>query len=456
MFYSPKAGLLPTPNTPQIHSPNPEDYVKCSYYPIPVQAVNIIESFNIRCQPTWDINVATKYVKFKAEWDLCGQVYTSVNVDVFPKSVLSSLATYNLDQPSWNTSFTGKKLCLKLEWKVSSQQSRINISNSPIYNQNSTDFAFNSSTNSPSSFSTPYRRHNQSYQADSGYKSANRFDSHKESPIHSRRAYNENIANFPNNSPVPCTKLFNSPRKSVNRQDLYRPQSVDTVKIKAKASITPKSENTSGNILSPKADQVNNSPQCNNNQHSLESIQQSHASDVKPDLSAIHEKSDEEELYSDPDYEPATDFNPSTNSFGLSPKKLSFSNGYLSDAIDAEFMNLNGTCRLCHDTIPSYLAQLHVIECPKSDLDPVEEFYKTCAADLQTNKEKIQTYVKDHLQYKFNDDQIPNDTFKNCEQFYNFCSNVDELEKSQTRRFFEKCGTPPSKVTNILSYEHLA
>ena len=255
---------------------------------------------------------------------------------------------------------------------------------------------------------------------------------------------------------MPCTKLFNSPLKSVNRQDLYRPQSVDTVKIKAKASITPKSENTSEKILSPKADQVNNSPQCNNNQHSLESIQQSHASDVKPDLSAIHEKSDEEELYSDPDYEPATDFNPSTNSFGLSPKKLSFSNGYLSDAIDAEFMNLNGTCRLCHDTIPSYLAQLHVIECPKSDLDPVEEFYKTCAADLQTNKEKIQTYVKDHLQYKFNDDQIPNDTFENCEQFYNFCSIIDELEKSQTRRFFEKCGTPPSKVTNILSYEHLA
>ena len=340
MFYSPKAGLLPTPNTPQIHSPNPEDYVKCSYYPIPVQAVNIIESFNIRCQPTWDINVATKHVKFKAEWDLCGQVYTSVNVDVFPKSVLSSLATYNLDQPSWNTSFTGKKLCLKLEWKVSSQHSRINISNSSIYNQNSTDSAFNSSTNSPSSFSTPYRRHNQSYQADSGYKSANRFDSHKESPIHSRRAYNENIANFPNNSPVPCTKLFNSPRKSVNRQDLYRPQSVDTVHINARANISPKSENTSENILSPKADQVNNSPQCNNNQHSLESIQQSHASDVKPDLSAIHEKSDEEELYSDPDYEPATDFNPRTNSFGLSPKKLSFSNGYLSDAIDAEFMNL--------------------------------------------------------------------------------------------------------------------
>ena len=91
MFYSPKAGLLPTPNTPQIHSPNHSfsDYVKCSYYPIPVLAVNIIESFNIHCQPTWDINVATKHVKFKAEWDLCGQVYKSVNVDVFPKSVLS-------------------------------------------------------------------------------------------------------------------------------------------------------------------------------------------------------------------------------------------------------------------------------------------------------------------------------------------------------------------------------
>ncbi len=67
MLFSSKAGLLPTPNSTKIHSKNPNDYIKTSNYPIPFQAVNIVESFNINCQPTWDISVASKLVKFRAE-----------------------------------------------------------------------------------------------------------------------------------------------------------------------------------------------------------------------------------------------------------------------------------------------------------------------------------------------------------------------------------------------------
>ena len=231
MLFSSKAGLLPTPNSTRIHSKNPNVYIKSSNYPIPFQATNIVESFNINCQPTWDISVASKLVKFRAEWDLSGQIYSnSKNVDVFPKAVISSLATYNLVQPAWNTSFNGKKLCIKIDWEISESFGHNITENTTFDGQSSPINTSNFPVNSCPNFSTPFHGSTPSYQADSGYKSPNKSDMHYYSPIyyspvHSRTNYDVNIDNNNRISSTPHANLFNSRRKSLDRQDLYIPQS---------------------------------------------------------------------------------------------------------------------------------------------------------------------------------------------------------------------------------------
>ena len=79
VFSSSNPGLLPTPNSPKIISKSMKDYIHPSFYPIPFQAVNIVESLNINCPPTWDLNVTSKNIKFKAEWDLSGNVIVKDN-----------------------------------------------------------------------------------------------------------------------------------------------------------------------------------------------------------------------------------------------------------------------------------------------------------------------------------------------------------------------------------------
>ncbi|CAB3990385.1 Hypothetical predicted protein [Paramuricea clavata] len=282
MLFSSKAGLLPTPNSTKIYSKNPNDFIKTSNYPIPFQAANIVESFNINCQPTWDISVSPKLVKFKAEWDLASQVYSnSTNADAFPKAVVSSLATYNLVQPAWNTSFNGKKLCIKIDWKISESFGHNNTTFDGQSSQiNSSNFPVNSSLN----FSTPFNSHSSSYQADSGYKSSNKPDKHYYSPVYysptvnSRPNYDVNTDNISRFPTTPRANLFNSHRNSLDRQDLYVPQSRNSVNCSSNSCKISKSENTDKYSPTVKQQQSQSTIEAE-----VASIK-SHATDIAPEM----------------------------------------------------------------------------------------------------------------------------------------------------------------------------
>ena len=186
--------------------------------------MNIIESFNIQSKPTWDINVTSKALKFKAEWDIVNQNLSNIPTDIFPRSIIETIGTYSLVNSAWNTSFNGQKLCIKLEWKIQNTDS-INIHDSPIYNTSHTPFipGFSNSPNNHSFVSTPTTFSSSKPPPDSGYKSQS--DSYKNSPkYYSNRSRNVNIESKFENSPSPRAKLPNSPHSPVNRQDLYRPQ----------------------------------------------------------------------------------------------------------------------------------------------------------------------------------------------------------------------------------------
>ena len=454
MVFSSKPGLLPTPNSPEIHSTNMKDYIHRSYYPIPFQAVTIIENLPIKSSPTWELNVATKQIKFKVEWNLADN-NTDHDIELFPKPVLNSLSTFNIEKPTWNTTFTGNKLSLKIEWKLI--HADFARHNSDVIN---TSFTDPNSSNCPSMFSTPYNRSFLDSNTDSGYNSSK----YSQSPKYINRNRSVNKAGFNNttlhdNTSMNPSRLFNSPPKMLNRQDTYRPKPAESKESIKTSGNTGKSVNFSennGNIKSSEIDNVVNIKPSLVSEHASADTSEINVNTANGKIETISTSTDDEELYSDPDYQPYDDFNPQNNSFGSIPKKLRFSNGYLSDDIDAEFMNLTGSCRLCHLKVPSYLAQLHVIECPKSDLDPVHEFYKKFATKLKTSVDKIQEYAKAHQSFRLQDDKIPIDTFKKKEQFKNFCMALDELEKLQTVNFFKKCElVPSSRVINILKYEQI-
>jgi hypothetical protein len=176
-------GLLPTPNVSQLKSPVMSDYIKKSYYPIPFQIVNIIESCNVSDTASWNINVMAKNIKFNIEWNI-GQ--SNCNIDIFPKAVVSTISTYNVEHPVWSTSFTNQKLSLKIEWKLMSiDQSTCHTTMATPVNTTFCrvlpDSGYHSSPTTPFSSTAPVNRYNPS---------------------------------------LPRTKLFESPRK----HDVYRPK----------------------------------------------------------------------------------------------------------------------------------------------------------------------------------------------------------------------------------------
>ena len=178
-------------------------------------------------------------------------------------------------------------------------------------------------------------------------------------------------------------------------------------------------------------------------------------SSIIPD-STNSKSGDADELYSDSDYDPFSDFEPRINKFARPPKNLRFStHNYLHDDIYAEFMNLIGECRLCNSQVPSYLAQLHVFECPKANKKIINTFAKKFAKSLKLSKDTVCNIAKDHVAYKYTDNEVPNKDFKTLDQFRNFCKALDTATDSQTKSFFEQCNLPCSRDVNILKYEHL-
>ncbi len=114
-----------------------------------------------------------------------------------------------------------------------------------------------------------------------------------------------------------------------------------------------------------------------------------------------------------------------------------------------------GECRLCNSQVPSYLAQLHVLECPKASKKIINTFAKKFAKSLKLSKDTVYNIAKDHVAYKYADDKVPNKDFKTLDQIRNFCKALDTATDSQTKSFFEQCNLPCSRDVNILKYDHL-
>ncbi len=493
-------GLLPDPNTSILHSPNIEDYVKRSNFPIPYQAAEIIESCNVNKSPTWDINVNNKNINLKLQWNLSSDNKAN-QLELFPKAVLKIISTYHTKDPKWNISYNNK-LCLNVDWKIDSvlnqSQSHDNsLNSSHMMTQNSMNSSykpqvpFNSTPVTPA-YSNSYRN-----QPDSGYKSF-------ESPLNftnngnntSRRT---NVNKTPYSS-APRSKLFQTPFKSPHNQDLYRPKLINpsTSNSYTNHDRKPSPKHSQKSIHTGEIDNINNTQSSRVTDARAEMSEkgeiitttdtpadipstnvvtcQSPSSDiplaVKTESVSVASHSDvtsqvpSRTISTTPPESVILDENPDENTdenYEFDPAKEIFypipddlpidDDGYLDSDVEAEFMNIPGACRLCGESVPSYQSSKHLLQCPGLDLEPRHEFVDQFSDKLFSLPEIIVPILWDYMDYNYSEAKVPNDTFKTIEQYREFTKGIDDLRDNLTVQFFETIDHPKSNFINILNFK---
>ncbi|CAB4045445.1 Hypothetical predicted protein [Paramuricea clavata] len=427
-------GLLPTPNVSQLKSPVMSDYVKNSYYPIPFQIVNIIESCNVSETASWNINVMAKNIKFNIEWNI-GQ--SNCNIDIFPKAVVSTISTYNVEQPVWSTSFANQKLSLKIEWKLTST------------NQNTCRSAVATPVN------TTFHR----VFPDSGYHSGLTTPYTSTAPVNSRY-----------NSSLPRTKLFDSPRK----HDVYRPNGNTS---KNSPSTNPKNRV----LIPPEPSAIHDKPEVNSSnvvplnsntkeykaEQSKVSVPESvpeskpvKPSSTKPSVELIpnvHKfvidyRSTDGNILTLPDPQ-NEDFTPFDDKFVKTPDDLKpDSNGLLHVNINADRMNIPGTCRLCKKSLKSHQVDAHLIVCPNLNSSEVDEFIHEVSEATGGLGGEINDQIFNYCELAIEDSNI-NDTFHSILNFKQFINNLESFLDKRAIAVFKKCNILGlQKRSNILNY----
>lgn len=518
-------GILPTPNSPKIHSTNMNMYVKHSYYPIPYQVVCAIESCNVDSISSWDINVTEKTIKVKVQYDLTDKVQRVCDNVMFPKAVINSIKTYNVAQPTWSTSFNQKKLCLKIDWKLTSP-------------------SHDTSYISPSTFSTPANSTNFGATIDSGYKSYNNSRNIVDSGyISSSPANVSNSHRYVNkvNVPGPRTKLFHSPKKEFVQHDIYRPDSqrsvsksvvqntstkipnpknsIDTSRLNKSngrvsddtgsqnfsTDVSAKSDNYSSStqdpshqVQPPSSQPLNPTPQpkdptsqCSQSQDpishdpssqppKLTPQQQDQTSQLTPHpknpphqpsyppiskpslpqptqvLTSPHNPSTHNADSPSPDESNDIPiFDPANRFFWPCPNPLEVSDdGFLDDELEAYYMDIVGICRLCGDEVPSYLCELHLLECCELERDEVYDFYEKVATEIYSLSENIMEYAKQFCCGILTATSSPPEDFSNTESYQSFLRGLDQLFESLTSKVFDQlCIYDYRSRFNILKYQ---
>ena len=433
-------GILPTPKSSKINSKDSTSFISPSTYPLPYEAVQIINSFNICEQPKWNISVGTKNIKLKMEWLTINTHMDKSTTFNFPATVLHSISLFNLDKPTWSSSFNGQEVLLNCDWK--------------IINKNST----------PSQFNTPSQSAATLYNSpDSGY--------HTGSPPTTYTPYTAQITptklkfsptkRKKNDIFIPKTpKPSNSPPQTPHQPTPSSQKQPNLPIIKPPTPSTTKKPQNPPPTPIPSTPTIHPNPPTNKSQptHNIPSTSQS-----SPPLTSQpypYKPSSSTTVVINPDaptanqdYDPMRDFVPKYNKFAQPPRSIKiYDDGSLDESIRAEFMKINGRCRLCNEEIPSYLAMAHVYQCREFDDERIKDFCQKYALKLNTGEHTIYNYIILHASYLFQDNLIPNDIIKDISTYRSFTSDIDNLAETILPSFLTKCGYSPSITIKSLKH----
>lgn len=143
-------GILPTPQNSPIKDQQPKNYIGASLYPLPYQAVLVLEGCPFQNLLSWDISVSSKSIKVKIQWSSnLKSTDGCILREKIPKNLTKSLCLHDLARPLWYLSSSQDKVTVNFEWAISkvipSNPSTVSLSSN-----------WNISLSGPDSPKTPY------------------------------------------------------------------------------------------------------------------------------------------------------------------------------------------------------------------------------------------------------------------------------------------------------------
>lgn len=464
-----KPGLLPTPTSPPIKDFKPEAYVGASFLPVPFQVVSLLEGCPIDNVISWDLSVSTKSLKLKIEWSsrhttTDGCIFS----EIFPNHILKTLSLYNIGNPTWTTTSSPNKLVLRLDWQISKPTAF------PISSGSSPKHA-------PTPFQTPLKTPNHRNLAktpDSGFFSGSsirgasssnwrqdikplsqpNFSSPRSKPTipddrssqskstalskstvsninpeistenmvfstqNSSRNYSRDFINIncSRNRSKMSQHSFAYPRRKIVNHDVFVPRPKSPILIQPSSS---KSESNYHDIsvsvptemaispTSPSLIKHSNTPVSNDSQaiNSPSPVTtNSHAPEISNNKVNITDVSFE------------SDVDMANNILLRSPSPLPIdSDGFIDPDIDAHFMNISGSCRLCNVNVSSHLVDCHLLECSNANQNLIDNFLDDVTSSFSLDSEDIMNAAKDFASFKLVDSDY-NKYFNDIQSYFSF------------------------------------
>lgn len=404
-------GLLGTPNCSPKQGLSPESYVGRSFFPLPIQCVVLLEGCSLNDVTSWDLAVSSKEVKLKIIWS-CNQQSNSgcLLSEKFPSNILKAISSYDLARPSWSSSSSPNKLSLNINWQILSTNFSTLSLLSPKRNkdQHNVTFITPDCGNYRKNFDSGY----QSFKAENG-------------------CYGSSSSNWRQNISPPKKPNLSSSNRKKSKNDTFRSSLKPPVSKPGDSSNESTSKVTSqdASLNIPKSP---SQPTADNNVSSYNKSE-SESESIASSLAA-------------PDDFPKS-FLPIPNPLPIDDS------GLLNPDLEAQYMNIPGTCRLCNETVESYLVNLHLLECEKRNYNKIDDFIEDVASKTFICPEDIVSSSKEFLSYELPDFKIPNKVFSNVDKYHYFSNKLESLTFELAEDILKELDIP-SEFTfiNILKY----
>ena len=432
-YYNPSSspGLLPTP----CYDPTPDlqagKYIESSLFPVPYQAVVILEGCPLIDLISWDLSASNKAVKVKLEWSSDPKSSPNFKLhEKLPTNLVKALCLYQLTRPSWSMTSSSSKTTRHFEWSISSAISPKSSNISSTTNKNLSPF----SSDSPK---TPHQPEKMKF-FDSGYQS-------NKSTV---GCYDSKFENWRlKSSPVSNPKFSPSPNKKVH--DVFKPSNKSSKAFKKNNSsktVGNSSSKVSSELINSVSTLATTKSLCES--HITKETDQHDESSVKcsqPEINSSKSSSQEDIL------------TPNLDNYHCKPVSSPIpidDTSLVHWTFDMSEFNATGRCRLCHHKVSSPFVDLHLTKCSKiPDRDMLlSSFLDETSVYFNFDRDTIKDLMVKCYTSQFTESDVPNELFKDKETFYSFFSELENLADLLSEKVFDFLKISAHDKYDILDY----
>ena len=479
-------GLLPSPKSPPISGLQADKYVGSSTYPLPYDAVVVLEGCSIENLLSWDISVSSKAIKVKIEWS-CQPNNSNgcVIQEKVPKNLIKALRLHDLARPLWSLTSSSSKISIRFEWSIPKAVLQDSSMELPPLKQKL-----------PPTCLPAYKTPSQPVKNivyDSGYKSFNSTVGCYDPKIQNWRQHTSPVSNpkfDPSLRNVKHDVFITSKSSNKSTSKAESSSSQRNLEISTPALII-NSEHTlatvnnypdplkSDHVSSVEALRASSSKEIDQNMSSKPSklpspessmstdqMNASKTSPSSPNISLINNRDansttlSHSKAISDVDSENSSDDDIPTPPPGFpkvfypTPKPLPLmKDGFLPPTSKAYYMNIPGICRLCDKKVSSYLIDVHLLQCSELDRQSLDHFVKSVMKKTKLKRKQIVEASKQYNGFELDEKTVPNKYFKNSSDYKFFRNELENLTLELVRLAFHTLNIPVEYENfNLLKY----